>query len=135
MSKDYNFYQDNICAEILKLRGFINVVDPYGQKVKVSAVLFKNYEDPSGFAIIHKYKGHKGMESENPHIVIAYIFVKPEYRRKGYFTDYIKQLQSENDELYIESSKYECIHGANKYGFKFVRKCDNGDDLLFKWCK
>lgn len=77
----------------------------------------------------------KGYCQKTGNCMLEYIFILPEFRRNGIFTNLIQTLKAQEDEIWIDTDKPEMIRCLNKLGFKCNGKCLNNKELSFRWNK
>ena len=69
-------------------------------------------------------------------MTIDFIFIIPEYRRKGYTSNIINQLKSKYDEVYINGIENDIMRKlATKLGFIYKNKCKDNVGDLYYWNK
>ncbi len=68
---------------------------------------------------------------------LKYIFIKPGYRKKGYATQVIKGLRSdeEYERMYVDTKNPHMIALLNKLEFKEVGLCKNGVETCYLWTR
>ena len=66
-------------------------------------------------------------------INIEFIFVLPEYRRKGIFTKIIKHYKSIADIISFTTSEKSMVHFASKEGFYNLGVCRSGNEIFYVW--
>ena len=139
MSRKYNFYPREIEMDCLASLGFAyKYTNKYGGDVDIDICPICDGGEMIGFYITHSYKGcpNGGDKVGDKDITLGkFYFLKPEYRRRGYFTKHISLLKDKSDEIWIDTDKKPMIHALDKLGFKFVRVCDSGKELCYSWKK
>ena len=128
MSSEYDFYKQDVLATMLmpKVVGFDK-----GDAIQATNHLLRDEENDNDIGFIITW-----LNTLDKQLQIKFIFLKPEYRQKGFFTRLINTWKEDKDELgvdtiHLDTKEEGMIRAANKNGFKYVRKCDNGEDLLF----
>ena len=125
LANHYKFYPAEIFSTMLAIKKF-----KYGTyKNKTPEIeLIVIEENIVGFYI-------KGYCQKSGSCMLEFIFIIPEYRRNGIFTNFIQNLKKEEDDIWIATDKPEMIRGLNKLGFKCNGKCKNNRELSFSWKK
>jgi len=126
MSAEYDFYKQDVLMTMLAPK--IGRFDK-GDAIKGYNLLIVKDGVKMGFVIFWWNIPEGSLQ-------IKFIFLKPEHRQKGFFTQLITKYRDNKDELglktiHLDTKEEGMIRAANKNGFKYVRKCDNGEDLLF----
>ncbi len=84
---------------------------------------------------ILKYWGFMIYSKKECGVWIKYIFIKPEYRRKGIFTEIINNFKCVFERITFESREKSMKEFAKKHNFKKIRLCLNNKDILYGWNK
>ena len=66
-------------------------------------------------------------------IIIKFIFIKPEQRRKGIFTKLINTLKNITDIIIYTSEERSMLKFAEKNDFDAIAVCENDKELFYGW--
>lgn len=127
LAKKYNHYSDDVFACIVMPK-LVPVINDNDERMWCYTKLLTIKEDTvSGFCIMYY---------NNTEVQIKHIFLTPECRKRGWFTQFItgfKEQFKTIKTISLDTSTEGMIRACNKTDFKLIRKCDNGKDLLFRW--
>jgi len=94
---------------------------------KIYKVLNDKDGNRVGFYILQKYRRNwKKIE-------IMYLFIKPEYRGRGYASRIIRSIQVKSNNIYTDSKDQVFIKIISKLGFRYIGKCRNGVEDCFHY--
>ena len=120
-------YQQHVVSEVM-----FSCIGVYNDSAgDVSSMIFKVLHDKDGnqvgFYILRKFKGNwKKVE-------IKYLFIKPEYREKGYASRILRSIQTKSNNIYLDTKDERIINFISKLGFKEVGLCANGVERCFHY--
>ena len=115
MAVAYSFYPKNIILEIVK--------------IIVSNCKLTNYILREWGFMIYSRNTIKGATN----VFIRFIFIKPEYRRKGIFTKLINTLKGFNDIITYTSNERSMLKFAEKNNFNTIAVCRDERDIYYGW--
>ena len=64
-------------------------------------------------------------------VEVKYIFVRPEYRRTGFFTQLVKKLKGHEKEISVCTRQEIMVKALVKNGFKLNGRSTNGEELRY----
>jgi len=130
IANKYDFYKLEILSTIIAIKNFKYGI--YKNKKPEIKLLqsgdWADFEEIIGFYI-------KCYAHSTGSCMLEYIFILPEYRRKGAFTSFIENLKEDEDDIWINTRNPDMVRAVNKLGFKCNGKCSKTDDLCFSWKK
>jgi len=134
ISKEYDWEQSNILGLITHYKAGL-----MGSNSKLICKTIKTDDDEIvGFYIINKWNfcnyNFQYYKEADKEYSFNFIFIKPQYRNKGYFKNLLKKFME----------KYECIsfdgvesyileNALEKRGFKKIKPCRDGRGFYYGW--
>jgi FtsZ-binding cell division protein ZapB len=134
ISKEYDWEQSNILGLITHYKAGL-----MGSNSKLICKTIKtDYDEIVGFYIINKWNfcnyNFQYYKEADKEYSFNFIFIKPQYRNKGYFKNLLKKFMEKYECISFDGVESDILENAlEKRSFKKIKPCRDGRGFYYGW--